>query len=394
MSSQILVVNEGSSSLKVQLFALERATLSMKARAHVSGIGTRPHFNAWDAADAPIADRALDAGTYGEHAGSFAYLLQWLGEHFPMSDLAGVGHRVVHGGTKYSAPMRIDADVLAALEASIPLAPLHQPFNLAPIRALMQRRPDLPQVACFDTAFHRTQPVVAELFGLPKHFYDEGVRRYGFHGLSYEFIARQLPKVAPRLAEKRVIVAHLGSGASMCAIRAGRSVATSLGFTALDGLPMGTRCGALDPGVVFYLAREKKMSVEDIEFMLYRKSGLLGLSGVSNDMRVLLESDAADARLAVDYFVYRVCRELGSLAAALGGIDALVFTAGIGENSPEIRAHVCERAAWLGIALDANSNRAGGPCITREGSPVSAWVIPTNEELMIAEHTARVLGLA
>lgn len=394
MSRLILVVNEGSSSLKVQLFALDGSRLDMRLHGHVSGIGTRPHFAASDARGSPLADRALDPAAYSDHAGAFTFLSDWLGEHFSVADLAGVGHRVVHGGTKYSAPMRLDPDVLATLEASIPLAPLHQPFNLAPIRVLLQRRPELPQVACFDTAFHRTQPVVAELFGLPKRYYDEGVRRYGFHGLSYEYIARQLPKVAPGMTDKRVVVAHLGSGASMCAMHAGRSIATSLGFTALDGLPMGTRCGALDPGVLFYLAREKGMSIGDIESMLYHSSGLLGLSGISNDMRVLLESDAPDAKLAIDYFIYRIGRELGSLTAALGGLDALVFTAGIGENSPEIRARVCKEAGWLGIELDAEANQAGGPRITREGDRVSAWAIPTNEELMIAEHTVRVLGLA
>jgi acetate kinase len=393
MSRLILVVNEGSSSLKVQLFALDGSGLDMRLHGHISGIGTRPHFAARTAQGSQIADQTLDPAAHRDHAACFSFLAEWLSEQFSIGDLAGVGHRVVHGGTKFSAPTRLDADVLAVLEACIPLAPLHQPFNLAPIRVLLERRPDLPQVACFDTAFHRTQPVVAELFGLPKRYYDEGVRRYGFHGLSYEYIARHLPKIAPEMADRRVVVAHLGSGASMCAMRAGKSVANSLGFTALDGLPMGTRCGALDPGVVFYLARERGMSTGDIEFMLYHQSGLLGLSGVSNDMRLLLESDAPDAKLAIDYFVYRVGRELGSLTAALGGLDALVFTAGIGENSPEIRARVCRQAEWLGIELDAEANRAGGPRITRPGSRVSAWTIPTNEELMIAGHTVRVLGL-
>jgi acetate kinase len=308
--------------------------------------------------------------------------------------LACIGHRVVHGGTRYAAPVRVDEQVLAELYKLVPLAPLHQPINLAPIRKLRAARPELPQAACFDTAFHRTQPREAELFALPRHFYDEGIRRYGFHGLSYQFIARSLQEMAPQAAVGRTVVAHLGSGVSMCALHNGRSVATTMGFTALDGCPMGTRSGSLDAGVVLHLARERGMSLDAIEKLLYQQSGLLGLSGISNDMRALLRSDVPAAREAVDYFVYRLSRELGSLAAALGGLNALVFTAGIGENSPEIRAAICARAAWLGVELDDAANSAGGPRISRPHSAVSVWCIPTDEERMIAEQACAAVDVA
>ena len=302
-----------------------------------------------------------------------------------------VGHRVSHGGLEYTRPVRVDSAVLRQLEKLNPLTPLHQPFNLAPIRRLLETSPQVPQVACFDTAFHATQPKLAKLFGLPKRFYEEGVLRYGFHGISYEYIAERLPEVAPDIARKRVIVAHLGSGASMCALERGKSVATTFGFTAVEGLPMGTRSGSLDPGVVLYLAQQRGMSLDEIQTLLYKKSGFLGLSGISSDSRVLLASSEPDAQLAVDYFVYRASRELGSLAAALGGLDALVFTAGIGENSAEIRARICERAAWLGVEVDATANAAGEPRISTALSRVAVWVIRTNEELMIARHTLALL---
>jgi acetate kinase len=436
MSRLILVINAGSSSLKFQVFALGGAGLAMEGagfgmegagfgmegagfgmqgagfgmqgagfgmqgvglemrlRGQIEGIGTRPSFTVRDAHGATLADHPLEANQARDQAACLAFLGSWLQQSMQDAQLVGVGHRVVHGGTRYSAPVRINRAVLAELEAFVPLAPLHQPFNLAPIRSLLESRPGLAQVACFDTAFHRTQPMLAELFALPRRFYDEGVRRYGFHGLSYEYIAQQLPSVAPEIAAQRVVAAHLGSGVSMCAMQGGRSVATTMGFTALDGLPMGTRCGELDPGVVIYLARERGMSADQIESLLYTQSGLLGLSGISNDMRELLASDTADARLAVDYFVYRVARSLGALAGAMGGLDALVFTAGIGENSPEIRARVCWRLGWLGMDFDPEANVAGAARITRPGSRVSAWVVPTNEELMIAQHTRDVLGLA
>jgi acetate kinase len=365
----------------------------MRLRGQIEGIGARPSFTARDAQGTKLADQALEASQGRDQGACLAFLASWLQQSMQDAQLVGVGHRVVHGGTRYSAPVRINRTVLGELEALVTLAPLHQPFNLAPIRALLESRPGLGQVACFDTAFHRTQPILAELFALPRRYYDDGVRRYGFHGLSYEYIAQQLPNVAPEIALQRVVAAHLGNGVSLCAMQEGRSVATTMGFTALDGLPMGTRCGDLDPGVVIYLARERGMSVDQIESLLYRQSGLLGLSGLSNDMRELLASDTPDARLAVDYFVYRVARGVGGLAGALGGLDALVFTAGIGENSPEIRARVCWRLGWLGLDFDPEANVAGAARITRPGSRVSAWVVPTNEELMIAQHTRDVLGL-
>jgi len=393
MSRLILVINAGSSSLKFQAFALGGPVLEMRLRGQIEGIGAHPSFTARDAQGTKLADHALEANQGRDQGTSLAFLASWLQQAMQDAQLAGVGHRVVHGGARYSAPVRVNRTVLAELEALVPLAPLHQPFNLAPVRALLESRPGLGQVACFDTAFHRTQPMLAELFALPRRYYDDGVRRYGFHGLSYEYIAQQLPNVAPEIALQRVAAAHLGNGVSLCAMQQGRSVATTMGFTALDGLPMGTRCGELDPGVVIYLARERGMSMDQIESLLYRQSGLLGLSGLSNDMRELLASDAPDARLAVDYFVYRVARGVGGLAGALGGLDALVFTAGIGENSPEIRARVCWRLGWMGLDFDPEANVAGAARISRPGSRVSAWVVPTDEELMIARHTRDVLGL-
>jgi acetate kinase len=307
--------------------------------------------------------------------------------------ITAVGHRVVHGGTAFTAPARLDAAAIAELEALTPLAPLHQPHNVAAIKIVAGIAPSLPQVACFDTAFHRAQPDVAQLFALPRCYAREGVRRYGFHGLSYEYIAAALPTIDPRAAAGRTVVAHLGNGASLCAMDRARSVATTMGFTALDGLVMGTRCGAIDPGVLLYLIK-RGMTPQDLERLLYEQSGLLGVSEISSDMRELLASHDARAAEAVDMFVYRVGRELGSLAAALGGIDALVFTGGIGEHAASIRARVCRSAAWLGLELDDRGNAADGPCISAPGSTVTAWVIPTNEELMIALHTRRVLTKA
>jgi acetate kinase len=292
---------------------------------------------------------------------------------------------------QFSAPTRIDAATLDALRKFVPLAPLHQPHNLAPIGVLLERTPDLPQVACFDTAFHRGNPDLAQRFAIPAELHDAGVRRYGFHGLSYEYIAQTLPDVDPKAAAGKVVVLHLGNGSSMCAIDAGRSIASTMGFTAVDGLPMGTRCGAIDPGVLLYLMDERGMDARAIEKLIYQQSGLLGVSGISSDMRVLLDSAEPRAALAVDLYLYRIRRELGSLAAALGGLDAIVFTAGIGENAAAIRARVCRDAAWLGVELDEAANRAGGPRLSTPGSRVSAWSLPTNEEMMIARHTRRVL---
>jgi acetate kinase len=316
-----------------------------------------------------------------------------LRSRFQENELAGVGHRVVHGGPDYSAPLLISAEALEKLDTFVPLAPLHQPHNLAAIRAVQQARPELAQVACFDTAFHRTQSMIADLYGLPYEYYERGIRRYGFHGLSYEYIAATLPAVAPEIANGRVVVAHLGSGASMCAIHNGRSVGSSMGFTALDGLMMGTRPGNMDPGIVLYLLQQEGMSAKQIEDLLYKRSGLLGLSGIGNDMRVLEASDSPRARLAIDLFTYRIARELGGLAAVLGGLDALVFTAGIGENSARIRQLVCEKARWLGVELDEAANDQNGSRISSADSRVSVWVVPTNEELMIARHTRKLLGL-
>jgi len=305
-----------------------------------------------------------------------------------------VGHRVVHGGAKYAGPCIVTPEVLADLRALIPLAPLHQPYNVGAIEAVSERLPGVPQVACFDTSFHRGQPAVAELVPLPKAIRDAGVQRYGFHGLSYEYIASALPAVAPDIAGGRVIVAHLGSGASLCAMKGRKSIDSTLGFTALDGLCMGTRPGSLDPGVVLHLFQTLGQSAADVEKLLYKQSGLIGISGISNDMRDLLESADPAARLAVDYFVYQAAKHVGSLAAALAGVDALVFTAGIGEHSAEIRRRICEASAWLGVELDARANATHGPRISTVGSRVSAWVVPTNEELMIARHTGVLLGIS
>ena len=298
---------------------------------------------------------------------------------------------MVHGGLEFSEPTRVSREVVQKLEKFVPLAPLHQPHNLAPIRFVLEQMPRLPQVACFDTAFHCAQPELAQAFALPKEITDRGVRRYGFHGLSYEYIASALPGIDPEAAAGRVVVAHLGNGASMCAMHAGESVASTMGFTAVDGLPMGTRCGAIDPGVILYLMDELKMDARAIEKLIYQQSGLLGVSGISSDMRGLLASDVPRAKLAVDLFVYRVGRELGSLAAALGGVDALVFTGGIGEHAVPIRERVIQNAGWIGLTLDPEANAAGGPRITTVASRVPAYVLPTNEELMIARHTRRLV---
>jgi acetate kinase len=391
MTDGVLVLNAGSSSLKFQVFGLA-GQLVPHIRGQIERIGSAARFVAKDAAGASIASRDLTESEGRDHGACLIFLAAWLRARAAGEvALAAVGHRVSHGGTEYTRSVRIDARVLARLGDLTPLVPLHQPFNLAPIKKLLESSPEIPQVACFDTAFHATQPELAKLFGLPKRFYEEGVLRYGFHGLSYEYIAQRLPEVAPDIAHKRVIVAHLGSGASMCALHDLRSVANTFGFSALEGLPMGTRCGTLDPGVVIFLARERGMTMGQIETLLYKQSGLLGLSGVSNDVRALLASSEPDAKLALDYFAYRASRELGSLAAALGGLDGVVFTAGIGENSPEVRARICQQATWLGVALDVNANAAGNARISSPNSRVAVWVIPTNEELMIAQHTLSLL---
>ena len=395
MSNVIAVLNAGSSSLKFSLFRMDgHDGLEVVARGQAEGLSTSPRFVARDGRGQVLDEKSWGEGTSLGHDGALDHLVDFLRGKLAEHRLIGVGHRVVHGGLDYSAPVRVDAGIVAALEKYVPLAPLHQPHNLAPIRALMARLPQLPQVACFDTAFHRGQPAVAQAYALPKAITDRGVRRYGFHGLSYEYIASTLPRHDERAAAGKVVVAHLGNGSSMCAMAGGHSVASTMGFTAADGLPMGTRCGNLDPGVVLYLMDELKMDARAIEKLIYQQSGLLGVSGLSSDMRTLLASDAEGARAAVDLYVYRIGRELGSLAAALGGLDALVFTAGIGENSAVLRERVCREARWLGVELDETANAAGSPCISLPASRAKAFVIPTNEELMIARHTERVLASA
>jgi acetate kinase len=394
MTDHILVLNAGSSSLKFCVYQSPNVgAWQLDSRGQIEGIGTAPRFSATDAAGKVVADDRLDKAVRDARQ-ALDSLAAWLRSRYRGGSVLGVGHRVVHGGARYTAPVLVTPDILKDLRTLEPLAPLHQPHNLAAIEAVSERLPGAPQVACFDTSFHRGQPAVAELVPLPEEIRRRGVQRYGFHGLSYEYIASVLPEVAPEIARGRVIVAHLGSGASLCAMKKGKSIDSSLGFTALDGLCMGTRPGAVDPGVILYLFQNLKLSAEEVEGILYKKSGLLGISGISNDMRVLLESEEPAARLAVDYFVYRAAKEIGSLAAVLRGIDGLVFTAGIGENSAAIRARICAASAWLGIQLDDESNARRGPRISRSGSPVSAWVIPTNEELVIARHTRSLLSLS
>ena len=387
----IAVLNAGSSSVKFSLFTAAGAELALAARGQAEGLFTSPRFVAKDAGGRTLAEKAWPEGVQLGHEGALDHLVAFLRADFAQHRLVAVGHRVVHGGVAYSEPVRVDAAVVSALEKFVPLAPLHQPHNLAPIRALIKLAPSLPQVACFDTAFHHGQPPVAQAFALPKAITDRGVRRYGFHGLSYEYIAQMLPQYDARAAAGRTIVLHLGNGASMCAIAKGRSIASTMGFTAVDGLPMGTRCGNLDPGVMLYLLDELGMDARAIERLVYQQSGLLGVSGISSDMRTLEASVDPAAKAAIDLFVYRIGRELGSLAAALGGVDAIVFTAGIGENSRSLRARVCADAAWLGVDLDRAANEGNGPRLSTPASGVAAWAIPTNEELMIARHTWRVL---
>ncbi|MDD5266066.1 MAG: acetate/propionate family kinase [Methylococcales bacterium] len=390
MNKYLLIINAGSSSIK---FALYRTTASHSLIADMAGqvenIGGQPHFTVNGLDDIQILDRLLSASEARDHSGAINLILNWLSPSIQNGTLLAVGHRVVHGGQHYSAPVLISPSVLAELEALVPLAPLHQPHNLSAISALLKSMPTTPQVACFDTAFHRTQPAVAQCIAIPRRFADEGVRHYGFHGLSYEYIASVLPKVEPALASARIIIAHLGSGASLCALHNGFSVATTMGFSPLDGLVMGTRCGNIDPGVLLYLMDRHNMNSSALEQLLYYQSGLLGVSGISNDMRTLLASDAPHAIEAVELFVYRAGREIGSLAAALGGLDALVFTGGIGEHSAAIREQVCRQASWLGLDFDDSANEAASTRISTLNSQVSAWVVPTDENLMIAQHTLR-----
>ena len=388
----ILVANAGSSSVKFQVFGIEQdGGLRRQIKGQMDGVGSRPRLRVTAADGAVLVDRTYESGTIPDVAVALATAGAWLRDELKIHPVA-IGHRVVHGGPDYDRPVRVDQNVLTRLERYVSLAPLHQPYNLAPIRSILARFPDIPQVACFDTAFHRGHGELADRYAIPNHLYVEGIRRYGFHGLSYEYIASALPQVAPDVASKRVIVAHLGSGASMCALNDGRSVESSLGFTALDGLPMGTRCGQIDPGVVLYLISEKGMSAADVQTFLYKECGLKGLSGISNDMRQLEASNDPRAVLAIDYFVYRVSLFTGMLAAALQGLDALVFTAGVGENSSRVRRAIAEKLVWLGISIDAEANAKHARLISRPESRVAVYVLPTDEELMIARHTWSLLS--
>ena len=392
MADSIVVLNAGSSSLKFSLFAERCGALERTLHGQVEALFTAPRFVARDRDGRIVAQRSWEQGTALGHDGALEHLIGLLRGHPSVDRLVGVGHRVVHGGARFAQPVRIDEAVLDALREFEPLAPLHQRHNLAPIAAIRARQPDLAQVACFDTAFHRTNPELAQMFGLPYEMFEQGIRRYGFHGLSYEYVASMLPSVDPGAAAGRTVVLHLGNGSSMCAMQGGASVASTMGFTALDGLMMGTRSGNLDPGVVLYLMDERGMAARDVETLLYSRSGLLGVSGVSSDMRTLLASDAPRARLAIDLYCYRIRRELGSLAAVLGGLDALVFTGGVGENAALIRESVCRDAAWLGVELDGAANAAGASRISTPSSRVAVWRLPTDEERMIARHTADVLA--
>jgi acetate kinase len=383
----ILVVNAGSSSVKFQVLVIQgEGKLDRLIKGQMDGIGARPRLRAENADRKPLIDQLYATHEIADVTAALETAGAWLRSTQKIAPVA-VGHRVVHGGPIYDRPIVVNRDVLARLEQYVSLAPLHQPFNLAPIRALLERSPEIPQVACFDTAFHRSHGPIVDHYAIPERFYAEGVRRYGFHGLSYEYIAGRLQAIAPEIANGRVIVAHLGSGASMCALAGGRSIETTLGFTALDGLPMGTRSGQIDPGVVLYLISEKRMTPVAVQDLLYRECGLKGLSGISNDLRDLAASADPRAAFAIEHFVYRVGLHAGMLAAALGGIDAFVFTAGIGENSASMRARIVEKLDWLGAELDPEANLTGATLISRKGSRMDVYVVPTDEELMIGRHT-------
>ena len=389
-----LVLNAGSSSLKFSVFRQqsESGSLDPILTGQISGIGGAAKFEARDADRRPLADQCWDDCEPMPREKLLRFALHWIREQLTDDEIVAAGHRVVHGGKEISAPLRIDDAAIEQLEALVPLAPLHQPHNVAAIRMLAEIYPELAQVACFDTAFHATQPWQARSFALPRELTAEGVCKYGFHGLSYEYVTHSLLAARPELAEGSIVICHLGNGSSLCAVQAGASVDTSMSFSALDGVPMGTRCGALDPGVILYLMREKQMGLAEIEDLLYRRSGLLGVSGISNDMKVLQETDDPDARKAVELFCHRVAREVAVMASAMQGIDALVFTAGIGENSPAIRQAIVERLGWLGIEIDTGRNAARQFEITGDDSLIPVFVVPTNEELMIARHTLAVLA--
>ncbi len=382
MIDAILVVNAGSSSIKFSLFSCQHQ-LELVYHGGITGIGTYPLFKAEDVRTQNLTKQDLLAGA--DHEAAFSVMLDWLEQQDDGLNLIAIGHRMVHGGTKFIQPEKVTEQLITDLEALIPLAPLHQPHNIAPIKILRKLKQGLDQVVCFDTAFHATQLEISRLFAIPRKYTEQGIKRYGFHGLSYEYIAKVLPEFTGAMPE-RVIVCHLGNGSSMTALKNGQSLVTSMGFTALDGIPMGTRPGAIDPGVILYLI-EQGFNAKQLEHLLYHESGLLGISGISNDMQVLLDSHAPEAKQAVDLFCYRIVREIGALVAALGGLDALVFTAGIGEHAPQIRQQICVQSAWLGMELDAMANNQNANKISTDTSQVSVWVIPTNEEKMIAQHT-------
>jgi acetate kinase len=391
MNGCIAVLNAGSSSIKFALYDLQNIETALY-RGQIEQIGVSPHLHVVNADGEPVAERNWPTDGF-DHQAATKVLLETSRELLRGEPVAAIGHRVVHGGMNYAAPIRVNAEVIAALSKLVPLAPLHQPHNLAPIKVIAEAAPHIPQVACFDTAFHRTQPPLAQLFALPRKFTEAGVRRYGFHGLSYEYVSSRFREIAPELANGRVVIAHLGNGASLCGVLAGRSVATTMGFTAVDGLMMGTRCGSIDPGVLIYFMDSYGMDARAIENLVYRESGLLGVSGISSDMRKLRASSDPAAAEAIALFVYRNVREVGSLAAALGGLDALVFTGGIGENDAAARAAIAEGCGWLGLHLDEALNASGAGRISAEGSRVPAWVVPTDEERMVAQHTSTLLGI-
>ncbi|MGC8532412.1 MAG: acetate/propionate family kinase [Acidiphilium sp.] len=389
MNDAVLVLNAGSSSLK---FALIETTRQRLAVGEIERIGEAPHFFAHNQAGQTLIDRTWHDGASLSHEDLLKPLLDWAENHLQGDRLIGVGHRIVHGGTQFAAPVRLTAQIIDALEKLTPLAPLHQPHNLAPIRAIATLRPDLPQIGCFDTGFHHAMPDIATRLPLPDAYHQAGVRRYGFHGLSYEYIVRRFANLDPHRAGGRVIAAHLGNGASACALRAGQSVETSMGFTALDGLMMGTRTGSLDPGVVLYMLEQEHRSAAAISHLLYNSSGLLGVSAESSDMRVLLASTRPQAKLAIALFCHIAAREIAALTTALGGLDALIFTAGIGEHAAPVRAGICANLAHFGITLDDTANNQNALLVSRPTTPVAVYVIPTDEEAMIAEHSLTLLA--
>jgi acetate kinase len=389
-----LVLNAGSSSLKFSVFRQVADTTELKTilSGQIAGIGSLATFIAKDANRQVLAEHQWSEADSNNRDVLLQYLLDWINTTLVDDHIVAAGHRVVHGGRFLGRPMQVNADLLAQLEQLVPLAPLHQPHNLAPMQILARNHPELDQVACFDTAFHSTQPWRAKAYALPRELSDEGVCKYGFHGLSYEYVTQQLLATHPELAKGHIVICHLGNGSSLCAVKDGRSMDTTMGFTALDGVPMGTRSGSIDPGVLLYLMNEKQMDVAAIEDLLYRRSGLLGVSGLSNDMKVLQESTELYAKQAVELFCFRVAKEVGAMAASMGGLDALVFTAGIGENSPEIRELVAQQLEWLGVKLDAAANSGRQVNIAAADARVPTFVLPTNEELMIAKHTMNVLA--